>query len=170
MVRVIGIPTQYEGAHVNTTVRLPILVLLILLGWTGASHSQASVVAAVTQWGLLGDWSSNCNTPASKDFTHTVYVVRDGKVFAGYDFGKGPEGIGPNPITAAKIASQGSLVYRYKQGTEHVDHVTTKVGADKKRDMSVLFSDGTVSVKNGLYVIGDYKGKPTPVFTRCKKL
>jgi hypothetical protein len=159
---------------VNTTVRLPILVLLIFLGWTGASHSQGSspAVAAVTQWGLLGDWATNCT---GKDILHRVYLVRGGKVFAAFDEGEGDgiQGIGDKEITVARVTDQGTLAYREKQksGTpDHIDYVITKVGADKKRELSVLFAPSTWTVKNGKYLTGNSSGQPTSVWTRCKKL
>ena len=88
--------------------RLPALVVLAILATCQATLAQRAQTAAesASQWGLLGTWRLDCNTPASSADSDLSYVVREGQLFHDREFGNARDS---SVVNAATILPDGSI-------------------------------------------------------------
>jgi hypothetical protein len=125
--------------------------------------------APMTQWGLIGAWSSDCARPASGDHYYSVYEVRpDGAAFLRRENGGAPMPL--NPIPRATILGDGSLLIvldLVDMGpSRHTRELIFAKGADGRvRAMSNRRLDGDYSVRDGKLVSN---GADMPWQSRCR--
>jgi len=133
-------------------------VLLIMPATAGDARAQPNVVQQVTEWGLLGTWSSDCSRTPSD----ARYLVRDGKVLQYWWDDKDAAS-----LVTAQVGSNGTLLFRAKYSADPKDYVDVSFEkqAGKIRFVFQRDADGSYFVRQGKFVSD---GVALPWFVRCR--
>ena len=143
---------------------LTALVLLGILGATAPAKADA-VADALSRWGIMGAWKSDCSTPPDNSHILVIYAIEDGHPVhrrQGSTWGD------VNPVLAATENGDGSLslVIEFPE-FNHDERVNRLVKSDLGwRTVENHRLDGSdVSVRDG-YLVNS--GMQTPWFHHCR--
>ena len=133
-----------------------------------ASAKAQSIVQTAAQWGLIGDWQTDCNKSPTRENETQRYVARDGKLFLSRYDGKSDE---YNPITSATINANGEIevvVTFIDTGGPQVTRLNVHAKDSQGRERIMQNKDvatGKFSVKDGTLL---HNGAATKWLTRCR--
>ena len=134
--------------------------------FTQPAAAQQSVADVLSEWGMVGTWSTDCaKQPAENHFHYHVVVNASGA--ASYDRDRGAANLNDsNPITAAALRADGTLELTVNfPGLNQSRVVVYAKEPNRIRAMYNRGSGGDVSVENGVF---KHNGQPTPWQFRCK--
>jgi hypothetical protein len=140
-----------------------IVILLAGIAIAVPALAADSLKAAMTQFGLIGEWAAQCSQPPGKDNAHTHWSANsetEGALLT--DFGGG--------MTMTYVVNSAELVGATRIGLRLVnsDGTRLKLVVEKRvgrvRTLSSVGSDGNALIKDGRFVSS---GADTVAQERC---
>jgi hypothetical protein len=132
---------------------------------TGRQSLAASALETSRQWGLIGTWAVDCQSPPGERNIYLTYEIgKDGKLLHKRDFGVGQD---TNDVLRARVASKGELqlVVNFSQLSETRTYTLMMGGDGRIRALTNRDSKGRYTIRNGRLLAN---GNPTPWQSRCR--
>jgi len=140
------------------SLRFVILILAAMLLQAPIAAAQ-SVGGVLTDFGLLGNWSVDCNRPPSRDNSWSIWVLyADGRVVRRLDWGDG-DSRNDYVVTSARRVAPDRLQYNMGGYDIVMEKRDGKIHTVSSKD-----STGKVLIANGIIVDS---GQPAVWQSRC---
>ncbi len=146
-------------------VRFAALVVVGCLVVPGTLLAQTAVQTA-SNWGLLGEWRRECQSPITDSNPSYLYLVRNGQLYLDRDFAT--SGSDSSVLSGVRRTPGGEIEYVIQFASlAHRQHLNAKSG--DSRMMRVIsnknLQTGEASVVDGKFTSD---GQITPWMTRCR--
>ena len=144
--------------------RLAALVIIGCLALPGTLFAQTAVQTA-SNWGLLGEWRRECQSPIADGNASYLYLIWNGQLYLDRDFAT--SGTDSSLLSGVRRTAGGEIEYVIQfTSLAHRQHLNAKSGDSRMRVISNKnLQTGEASVVDGKFTDG---GQVTPWLNRCR--